>query len=148
MNIIKIIYIYIHYSLNKLIGLRIRGLGYVQRFLTKPFIINAFDKKMFYTPDVEGSYDYLMIGKSNEPETHLFLNKMCPKNHPLVIFVYNNKSKKHFKLKDIQALLGDPYSIYSLKGDGSLDQDFSNSWNCVAVPRATRFEEIITSKAF
>jgi len=281
MKIIVIIFILYHYSFNILIGLRIRGLGYVQRFLTKPFIINVFDKKMFYSPSVEGSYDYLLIGKSNEPETHLFLNniilnlehfnfvdvgasvgefviavsnseslKSCyafeprqecasvltknnqlnnearvnvynsavsdkkdkikiflhsggssssqfqytdhpgedyvlvdtvildevlPKklentiilidiegaepeaikcgerfiatNHPLVIFEYNNTSKKHFKLKDIQALLGDQYSIYRLKGDGSLDQDFSNSWNCVAVPKASRFEEIITSKA-
>lgn len=59
---------------------------------------------------------------------------------PLIIFEYNFVSKQHFCLGDIQALLGDSYSIYRLCKDGFLDSQTDNAWNCVAVPRGSVFE--------
>ena len=38
-----------------------------------------FGKQFYYLHAIEGSYDYLLIGKSNEPETHLFSNRVLPK---------------------------------------------------------------------
>jgi FkbM family methyltransferase len=277
MKPIVLLFILIHYVANTFFGIKLRGLGRVQRFLKKPFIIRVFNRKMYFSPVVEGSYDYLLIGKSNEPETHLLLNKVvdgldrfnfidvgasvgefvllmtnydsletcytfeprpeCAEviernnelnneirvqvinkaasdqtgqlkiyrnaggssssqyelsstdtsnfvmidtvklddvlpvslvnpiilidiegaeplamrgasqfittNRPLIIFEYNDTSKKHFKLEEIQILLGDEYSIYRLKHDGTLDSDFSNSWNCVAIPHLTVFEKLL-----
>lgn len=274
MRLYVIIFIRLHYWLNCR-GIKIHGLGYVQRFLRKEFVFNAFGSKFLYAPPIEGSYDYLLIGKSNEPETQLFFSKVFPalksanfidvgasvgefvmsackytnvkkvfafeprpecalvlrknaelneekrivafqnaasdsagsvtfhrnpggtssglfgnsnsgrgqnvnaialdsvlpetmentvmlvdvegaeplvlkgglrfiqKNSPLIIFEYNQTSKQHFDLAEISALLGQNYDIYRLKGDGNLDIDFTNSWNCVAVPRNSVFREIL-----
>ena len=59
---------------------------------------------------------------------------------PLIVFEYNFVSKRHFHLRDIQALLGDSYNIYRLRKDGLLDSQTDNAWNCVAVPMGTVFE--------
>jgi hypothetical protein len=64
-------------------------------------------------------------------------------NNPMIIFEFNKVSKKHFNLIDIQNILGESYLIYRIKHDGSLDQDFSNSWNCAAIPANTDFEAIL-----
>ncbi|MDF1561376.1 MAG: hypothetical protein P1P83_14395, partial [Bacteroidales bacterium] len=71
---IVLTYIRIHFFLNRR-GLNVKGLGYTQRFLTRIFVFTAFGKKFYYNPVIEGSYDYLLIGRSNEPETQIFLAK-------------------------------------------------------------------------
>ena len=65
------------------------------------------------------------------------------KNKPLIIFEYNQISKNHFHINEIIEILGSGYEIFRLKGDGNLDQDFSNSWNCVAIPENSLFEEVL-----
>lgn len=279
MKIFARFYILIHYILNKS-GFRLKGLGVVQRFLKHTFIFKAFGRRFWYDPDIEGSYDYLLIGKPNEPETHLFLDKLLKhpsqfnfvdvgasvgefvtgvsrykniqniyafeprpecaivlnrsaqlnredrikifefavddkgtgeisihlntggtssgfysipdrkggrsimaktitldnalphtlhntvvlidvegaeplvikgaagfikENKPLIIFEYNHISKRHFSLEDLVGILGTDYNIYRLRDDGNLDGDFSNSWNCIAVPSDTLFESLIRS---
>ncbi len=279
MRIFVSLFILIHFLLNKS-GFKLKGLGVVQRFLNHSFIFEAFDKKFWYDPDIEGSYDYLLIGKPNEPETHLFLDKLLKhpeqfnfvdvgasvgefitgvsryknikniyafeprpacaivlnrsaqlnkedrikvfefavddkgtgeisihlnaggtssgfysipdrkggrfimaktitldnalphtlpntvvlidvegaeplvmkgaagfirENKPLIIFEYNHISKKYFRLDEIIGILGTDYNIYRLSGDGNLDNDFDNSWNCIAVPSDTLFESLIRS---
>jgi FkbM family methyltransferase len=62
---------------------------------------------------------------------------------PLIIFEYNQVSKMHFKSTDIQALLGDRYSIYRLRSDATLDTDIEHAWNCVAIPSNTSFSKIL-----
>jgi FkbM family methyltransferase len=52
---------------------------------------------------------------------------------PLIIFEYNHVSKKFFSLETIHAILGETYSLFRLRHDGSLDQSFEKTWNCVAV---------------
>jgi FkbM family methyltransferase len=269
-------FIKIHYWLN-FIGIKIPGLGYVQKYLKKEFVFRFLGSNLLFFPSIEGSYDYLLIGKSNEPETHAFLNNVLPalnsanfidvgasvgefvmsackhanvqkvfafeprpecsfvlwknaelndekrlvvfenavsnaesdivfhrnpggtssgmynhstsgrvitlnvkavtldsvlpeklenavilidvegaeplvlkggntfieNNKPLIIFEYNNTSKQHFHLSEIKEILGKEYDILRLKSDGNLDKDFSNSWNCVAMPLNTVFSKIL-----
>lgn len=263
--------------MNRHFGWRIKGIGKAQRLLTKDFVFNYLknsNTKLYYNKDVTGSYDCLLAGYSNEPETHLFLKKVIPhlsechfvdvgasigefvvgvslysnvrhiyafeprkecvvalektvklnneedrvsvlpyilsekegevilhnnpggtssgiygngddsypvkavtldsclpgklinpiilvdvegaeplvlkgginfiqNNAPLIIFEYNQTSKKHFKLTDIKNIVGKHYCIYRIKGNGDLDQDFENSWNCVAIPVGSHFEKIL-----
>jgi hypothetical protein len=82
--------------------------------------------------DVEGHEPSVMRGAVHFVKTA----------HPLIIFEYNNTSKQHFSLDDIRKILPDSYQFYRLRGDGLLDQDFNNSWNCVAVSTDTEFAKI------
>ena len=52
---------------------------------------------------------------------------------PLIIFEFNQTSKKHFSLDEIRSILGVGYIIYRLTQDGWLSADLQNTWNCVAV---------------
>lgn len=56
--------------------MRLKGLGRLQRSLNKDFIYSFRRLHLYYLPAIEGSYDYLLIGKPNEPETHLFLDRV------------------------------------------------------------------------
>lgn len=263
------------------LAIHIPGMGYVQNFLKKDFIlsyreggVNYTNKYLYYNKNVIGSYDCLLAGHSNEPETPLFLQRIVPNlpectfvevgasigefvvemscydnvkhiyafeprkecvkalkktvelngdkdrvdilpyivadtesqmtlhnnpggtssgiygegddfysvesvtldnalplvmentimlvdvegaepvvlkggkkfiqaNYPLIIFEYNQVSKKHFNIDDIYSIIGNEYSIYRIKGDATLDRDFSNSWNCVAIPKNSNYEEIL-----
>ncbi len=274
-----ITYIRIHYFFHRR-GIIIKGLGYVQKLLKREFVFNAFGKKFYYNPGIEGSYDYLLIGRSNEPETQIFLDNTIARldsanfidvgasigefvfsvcnysnvkrifafeprpdcasvlrkneelngeskisiyenavsdnvtevvffqnpggtssglfkiageqkpntgykvktvmldfvlpiildnpvilidvegaeplvlkgattfistNRPLIIFEFNQTSKRHFSLEDIRNILGEGYEIWRLRGDGTLDMNFANSWNCVAIPQNSKFMEILGS---
>lgn len=86
--------------------------------------------------DVEGAEPLVLRGGAS----------FIKRNNPLIIFEYNQTSKKYFHLNDIQEILGKSYSIYRLKNDGDLDQDFSNSWNCVAIPEDSVFEDILMKR--
>ena len=258
------------------LGIRIPGLGRAQKMLKTSFQFKVNNKLYHYDPSIEGSYDFLLIGKSNEPETHLFLKRVVPglhltnfidvgasvgefvlgisnypnvqkifafeprpdcaevlqrnldlnkedrgtlfrnaasdkngsitmhlnpggtssgiyahngsskrtieisaiilddalpeylenpimlidvegaeplvlkggklfiaNNRPLIIFEFNTTSKEFFTLEDIQNILGGNYTVYRLKSDGNLDREFSNSWNCVAVPGNSVFSDIL-----
>jgi hypothetical protein len=85
--------------------------------------------------DVEGAEKLVITGGMS------FIRQ----NRPLIIFEYNQTSKKHFNLEEIVSLLGKTYEIYRLRGDGNLDSDFSITWNCVAVPRLSVFHGILQS---
>jgi FkbM family methyltransferase len=83
--------------------------------------------------DVEGAEPFVLRGGKE------FIHK----NLPLIIFEYNNTSKQYFNLDDIADITGERYSFWRLKSDGSLDKDFSNSWNVVAIPQDRIFERIL-----
>lgn len=275
MKFLILLFIHIHYRLNSC-GIRIKGLGCVQKRLKKEFVFIFKGKKVFYLPSIEGSYDYMLIGVSNEPETHRLLTKILPcldtisfidvgasvgefvisvcnypavqdiyafeprpdcatvlrrnaelnnekriivfenavgnseghitfhlnnggtssgffdqpkgsekslevkcirldsvlpqvlenpillidtegaepmvmkgcnsfisKNRPLIIFEYNQTSKRHFAIEEIVNLLGPDYEIFRLKANGDLNKDFTNSWNCVAIPMKSKFSELL-----
>lgn len=257
-------------------GIRMRGLGRIQRLLRKEFVFPFLGKNLFYLPSIKGSYDYLLIGKSNEPETQIFLtallnsginasfidvgasigefvlsvsryaninyiyafeprpdcakvlNKNAQLNNekrivvfekaagnregllefhlnpggtssgmhrssedfeksiivectkldsvlsrdienpimlidvegaeplvlegakdfikntsPLIIFEFNNTSRRHFSLDDIRNILEQDYEIFRLQSDGCLDKDFSQTWNCVAVNKKSGYAKLI-----
>lgn len=270
-------YIRLYFLLFRSFGLKIKGLGKVQKFLFNDFIFEAFDKKFYYKSTIEGSYDLLLIGKSNEPETHILFDRLFPnleestfvdvggsvgefvnlastfmsvkkiyafeprpdcswvlekntelnnedrievlsyalsdnvgsvsfnlnsggssssilndirkkgddvlivntelldhlvteiigelvilidvegaelnvlkgakeiiKNyHPLIIFEYNATSKKFFNLDQIIEVFGENYIIKRISVNGDLDEDFQNSWNCIAIPRDSVFSKIL-----
>jgi hypothetical protein len=78
--------------------------------------------------DVEGSEPEVLRGGLN----------LIRKLQPLIIFEYNDAvSKKCYPISEIQAILGDAYSLHRLRGDGRLDQDVEHAWNCVAIPAGT-----------
>lgn len=59
---------------------------------------------------------------------------------PLIIFEFNYVSRAHFTLDEMREELGEAYAIYRLRSDGKLDEDFSTTWNCVAIHRESVFE--------
>jgi FkbM family methyltransferase len=273
-------YIRLIYFFQKYFSIRLKGLGRVQRFLKNEFVFDAFGRKFFYDPKIEGSYDYLLIGESNESETRLFLDWLLPKlerftfidigasigefinlasihrnkknilafeprvecsevliknvklnndsnteiwnlalsnfngdlelslnaggsssgiyatssdyskktivqsrklddleltqlneaccdyillidvegaepmvlegarnfiknKRPLIIFEYNNTSKKYFNLEDIKQIIGIDYDIFRLNSEGRLDNNLLETWNCVAVPKYTVFNRLL-----
>ena len=82
--------------------------------------------------------------EGHEPSVLRGAIKLINTLHPLIIFEYNNTSKKYFSLDDIRNILPAAYKFYRLRpdGDGRLDNDLINTWNCVAVSANTEFVEI------
>ncbi len=60
---------------------------------------------------------------------------------PLIIFEYNEVSRKFFALDDVRTILGDGYTLFRMRQDGFLDHSFESTWNCVAVPSDSIFYE-------
>lgn len=59
------------------------------------------------------------------------------RSQPLIIFEYNEVTRKYFQLNEAASLLGDEYQIFRVRSeDGLLDSDFSNTWNVVALPKS------------
>lgn len=55
--------------------------------------------------------------------------------HPLIIFEFNETTRKYFQLSQAAEQLGVNYKIYRLRSeDGCLDGDLSSTWNVVALP--------------
>lgn len=75
MRIFVKVFIYLHYLLNTK-GVKIHGLGRIQKLLKREFVFKINGKKFLFSPGIEGSYDYLLIKKSNEPETEKLLSKI------------------------------------------------------------------------
>ena len=279
MKAIVYIYIYLCYLVKRVFKKNFPGLGKIQKLLKNDHVFTFMGKKLYYKSGIAGAYDYLLIGKSNEPETHHFFKRIVPlldtanfvdvgasigemvtgisiyphinriiafeprkecvevlqklsslnnrlieihanivsdseneipffynqggnnfsgiykekaalyvniksvkldsvlpeymentillidvegaeplvlkggmnfiqKNKPLIIFEYNHYSKTHYCLDDIHSLLGNEYDIFRLRSDGSLDKDFSNSWNCVAIPLRSLFHRKIMLQPF
>ena len=69
-------YAYAYYFIKKITGLRIRGLGFILRRIKRPKIIKFKNKKLFINPSVISSYGLNIIGKSQEKETEIFLDKL------------------------------------------------------------------------
>jgi FkbM family methyltransferase len=82
--------------------------------------------------DVEGAEPLVLAGATR-------LIRRC---RPLVVFEYNDVSRRHYHLDQVRGLLGPDYRVLRLRRDARLDAAVEESWNCVAVPRGTRFEEI------
>lgn len=60
-------------------------------------------------------------------------------NLPLIIFEYNETSRKYFTLDDMRTILGEEWLFFRLRPDGRLDKDLSRTWNVVAVHHQSQF---------
>jgi FkbM family methyltransferase len=69
--------------------------------------------------------------------------KVITELKPLIVFEFNEVSRRHFSLEEVVAVLGPGYEIFRLNSLGQLDKEFSNTWNCCAVPSGTVFHEIL-----
>jgi len=79
--------------------------------------------------DVEGAEALVLKGGKRYIETA----------RPLIIFEYNDVSRKFFSLDTISTILGESYTLYRLRHDGRLDRSFESTWNCVAVSSGSVF---------
>ena len=64
------------------------------------------------------------------------------RERPLIIFEYNDVTRREFALKEAVDFLGTAYRVQTLCEGGRLDDDLSNTWNCVAVPAGTEFDAV------
>lgn len=69
--------------------------------------------------------------------------KFIDQSLPLIIFEYNDTSKRHYDINEIVRLLGINHKILRLRGDGCLDYDLQKTWNCVAVHMHSKFYNLI-----
>lgn len=82
---------------------------------------------------------FLIDVEGHEPDILKGGIQTIKKAMPLIVFEYNQNSKKYFSLDDIRGILPSGYRFYRLRGDGFLDNDFRNSWNCAAVSVESMF---------
>ncbi|OGV72980.1 MAG: hypothetical protein A3K19_32490 [Lentisphaerae bacterium RIFOXYB12_FULL_65_16] len=84
--------------------------------------------------DVEGHEVHVLRGATE------FIGRV----RPVIVFEFNDTSRRYFNLNDVRRVLGKDWHIYRLRmnGDGRLDEDFSQTWNCVAVPDGPMSEAI------
>ena len=63
---------------------------------------------------------------------------------PLIIFEYNDTTRKAFELQEMRLQLGSGYDLYRLRGngDGRLDRNFLCTWNLVAIPFGSIWESL------
>jgi FkbM family methyltransferase len=67
------------------------------------------------------------------------------RNKPLIVFEYHQVTRTVFPLKDMSQELGEDYQLYRLRGDGMIDQNLEETWNCVAVHRNSIWHSHILS---
>jgi FkbM family methyltransferase len=94
-------------------------------------------------PDTIGHAVLLIDVEGAEPDVLKGGKQFIERKLPLIIFEYNDLSKKYFTLDDIKNILGTDYIIYRLRQDGYLDKDYENTWNCVAVNAKSKFYKSI-----
>ena len=95
--------------------------------------LNDSDCDYILLIDVEGAEPMVLEGARN----------FIKNNRPLIIFEYNNTSKKYFNLEDIKQIIGIDYDIFRLNSEGRLDNNLLQTWNCVAVPKDTVFNRLL-----
>jgi FkbM family methyltransferase len=69
--------------------------------------------------------------------------QLIARSRPLIVFEYHAETAKRFSLDEVRAVLGEGYQLLRLRGDGQVDDELRDMWNCVAVHRASRFRPLI-----
>jgi FkbM family methyltransferase len=91
------------------------------------------------TAGIDGPALLLIDVEGAEPEVIRGGAGFIRRARPVIVFEYNEISRRHFTLDAVAALLGPAYGIWRLRIDGTLDREFDAAWNCVAVPADTAF---------
>jgi FkbM family methyltransferase len=93
--------------------------------------------------DTKGLSIILVDVEGYEPQVLKGATRFIQETKPLVVYEYNQVSKKYFHTDDIQEILGHNYEIFRLRQDGKLDQEVENAWNCVAIPVDSEFAKLL-----
>jgi len=72
------IYAEVYALIKQLTGRNLPGLGFLLRRCKKDGVLQISGRRMFFDHRIAPSYGVLIIGKWNEPETHLFFKKVLP----------------------------------------------------------------------
>jgi FkbM family methyltransferase len=100
-SIVKI-YARIHHFFHDYFSINIPGLGFLLRRIQKDFVFELHGKKMLFNHQIADNYGRLLCNNFNEPETHLFLDK-----------VFANDRINNFHFVDIGANIGEFLLDYS-----------------------------------
>jgi FkbM family methyltransferase len=102
--LIEIVKIYarIHHFIHDYFSINIPGLGFLLRKIEKDFVFELHGKKMLFNHQIADNYGRLLCNNFNEPETHLFLDK-----------VFANEHINNFHFVDIGANIGEFLLDYS-----------------------------------
>lgn len=92
----------IHHFFHDYFSINIPGLGFLLRRIQKDFVFQLRGKKMFFNHVIADNYGRLLCNNFNEPETHLFLDK-----------VFANDQIANFHFVDIGANIGEFLLDYS-----------------------------------
>ncbi|MGA9406626.1 MAG: FkbM family methyltransferase, partial [Bacteroidota bacterium] len=84
--IVAKVYIKFYELCRRYFGISLKGMGFVQRRITTDHILDFAGKKLYFNHSVAMCYNLLINGKSNEPETHFFFEKILGSLHHAVIF--------------------------------------------------------------
>jgi FkbM family methyltransferase len=81
--LIEIVKIYarIHHFIHDYFSINIPGLGFLLRKIQKDFVFELHGKKMLFNHQIADNYGRLLCNNFNEPETHLFLDKVFANEH-------------------------------------------------------------------
>jgi len=81
--LIEIVKIYarIHHFFHDYFSINIPGLGFLLRKIQKDFVFELHGKKMLFNHQIADNYGRLLCNNFNEPETHLFLDKVFANEH-------------------------------------------------------------------
>lgn len=88
MMILLKIYVRIHTFFHNNLNINIRGLGFLfRRIITEDMVVNlSNNKKLFIKSSIADNYGRLILGKWNEPETHIFI-KSISKSMDSFVFI-------------------------------------------------------------
>ena len=100
-EIVKL-YARIHHFFHDYFSINIPGLGFLLRRIQKDFVFELHGKKMLFNHQIADNYGRLLCNNFNEPETHLFLDK-----------VFANDCINNFHFVDIGANIGEFLLDYS-----------------------------------
>ena len=100
-SIVKI-YARIHHFIHDYFSINIPGLGFFLRCIQKDFVFELHGKKMLFNHQIADNYGRLLCNNYNEPETHIFLDK-----------VFANDQIRNFHFVDIGANIGEFLLDYS-----------------------------------
>jgi FkbM family methyltransferase len=91
------------------------------------------------TDGIDGPALLLIDVEGAEPDVIRGGMAFIARARPVVVFEFNDVSRRHFELAEVGALLGPDYEIWRLRVDGTLDRRYDEAWNCVALPRGSAF---------
>jgi FkbM family methyltransferase len=92
--------------------------------------------------EIKGAADTIMLIDAEGAELRIMkgAKKLILQDKPIIIFEYNHVSRKHFTYEEVQKELGENYTIYRLRNDGTLDKQLKNTWNLVAIHKDESFK--------